>query len=193
MLGSDVATTTLLRRLPAQLGEAPRRHLPVLRSEEPEEPATTPGWMVALARRGKRGESPRPHRRGDCASVPRPCPFVGCRYHLWIRAITARGILQHQDREPWELRYSCALDVADEGLLADRSAMEAAGLIRPSSARPRPSRGQRPQRAALAWGELEALAALLGTGSPAAHQLYHGAVAHLREALNPSPYRNSDE
>jgi hypothetical protein len=25
----------------------------------------------------------RPQRRSDCEDGPRPCPWVGCRYHLW--------------------------------------------------------------------------------------------------------------
>ena len=39
---------------------------------------------------------PRPRTRGECASVPRPCPFTDCRYHLEAKA------------------ESCALDVADK-------------------------------------------------------------------------------
>lgn len=25
-----------------------------------------------------------PATRADCAAVPRPCPYVQCRYHLWV-------------------------------------------------------------------------------------------------------------
>jgi DNA-directed RNA polymerase specialized sigma subunit len=39
----------------------------------------------------------RPRVRGDCEDGPRPCPWVQCRYHL-----------EHP-------KWSCALDVADEG------------------------------------------------------------------------------
>jgi hypothetical protein len=38
---------------------------------------------------------------GECRRLPRPCPFVSCRYNL-------------PDRIPADLP-SCALDVADEG------------------------------------------------------------------------------
>jgi hypothetical protein len=55
----------------------------------------------------------RPRTRGDCASVPRPCPYVGCKYHLGVdvgrgpggsTAIVVREAFQ--DREPWDLRES---------------------------------------------------------------------------------------
>lgn len=42
-----------------------------------------------------------PKTRGDCAAVPRPCPFNRCRYHL-------------SDFSP-RAAESCALDVADRG------------------------------------------------------------------------------
>jgi len=46
----------------------------------------------------------------------RPCPFVSCRYHLYID-IKANGgfVVQFADREPWDLPQTCALDVADKG------------------------------------------------------------------------------
>lgn len=57
----------------------------------------------------------RPRTRGECADVPRPCPFVSCRYHLYLD-VTPTGTLQinHPDLEPQQLRDSCALDIADE-------------------------------------------------------------------------------
>lgn len=62
----------------------------------------------------------RPRTRGDCEKIPRPCPFVGCRYHLYLD-VTHRGsiLLNHPDKEPGELEVSCSLDVADEGHPAD--------------------------------------------------------------------------
>ena len=46
-----------------------------------------------------------PRTRGDCASVPRPCPFERCRYHL----APERG--RGQSPTSGE---SCALDIADQ-------------------------------------------------------------------------------
>lgn len=61
----------------------------------------------------------RPRRRGDCAGVPRPCPFVSCRHHLAIDVSPRTGALKRNfpDLEVWEMPpgASCALDVADRG------------------------------------------------------------------------------
>jgi hypothetical protein len=58
----------------------------------------------------------RPSTRGDCANVPRPCPYVSCRYHLFLEATAAGGIkFNFPDLEPDELGESCCLDVADRG------------------------------------------------------------------------------
>lgn len=60
----------------------------------------------------------RPTTRGECSQVVRPCPYVGCRYHLYLDVDSRTGSLKiNADREPWELARSCALDVADEGRL----------------------------------------------------------------------------
>jgi len=64
-----------------------------------------------------------PRTRGDCVDGPRPCPFVRCRYHLWLTTTEAHwnsptGKPQRPTTlEPrWlenPLPPSCALDVAD--------------------------------------------------------------------------------
>jgi hypothetical protein len=57
----------------------------------------------------------RPRVRGDCVGDPRPCPFVGCRHHLYLDVTHTGGIrLNFPDLEPWELESSCSLDVAAE-------------------------------------------------------------------------------
>lgn len=57
----------------------------------------------------------RPTQRGECP-VKRPCPFVGCKYHLYLD-ITDTGSIKYNfyDIEPWELTPTCALDIADDG------------------------------------------------------------------------------
>ncbi len=57
----------------------------------------------------------RPTTRSECP-VERPCPFVGCRYHLYLD-ITDTGNIKYNfyGIDPWELTPSCALDVADAG------------------------------------------------------------------------------
>ena len=59
----------------------------------------------------------RPRTRGDCASVARPCPYVGCKYHLYIDVNPSSGSIKvnRPDQEAWEIEHSCALDVAQSG------------------------------------------------------------------------------
>lgn len=60
----------------------------------------------------------RPRTRGDCANVPRPCPFVGCKHNNFLevrhdKLIFPHGPLVEADEVPAET--SCSLDVADRG------------------------------------------------------------------------------
>ena len=59
----------------------------------------------------------RPKARGECANVARPCPYVSCKYHLYIDVNPATGSIKinFPDLEVWELQHSCALDVAQQG------------------------------------------------------------------------------
>lgn len=67
----------------------------------------------------------RPRTRADCIDGPRPCPYVGCRHHLYLD-VDARGGLHLPEIEPWEMRRSCALDIADEG---EQQLLEVARLL----------------------------------------------------------------
>lgn len=57
----------------------------------------------------------RPRARAECLDGPRPCPFVSCKYHLYIDVSPRTGAikLNFPDLEVWELGESCALDIAD--------------------------------------------------------------------------------
>jgi hypothetical protein len=59
----------------------------------------------------------RPKTRADCAEGPRPCPWVACKYHLYLDVSPKTGSikLNFPDIEPWEMPDSCVLDVADKG------------------------------------------------------------------------------
>jgi len=59
----------------------------------------------------------KPRTRAECAEGPRPCPFVSCKYHLFIDVSSKTGAikLNFPDLEVWEMNESCALDVADRG------------------------------------------------------------------------------
>ena len=59
-----------------------------------------------------------PVNRGACCSMPRPCPFVRCRYHLYTDVNENTGSIKFnygEGIEPWDLKESCTLDVADQG------------------------------------------------------------------------------
>lgn len=59
----------------------------------------------------------RPRVRSDCIGGPRPCPWVGCKYHLYLDINPRTGSikLNFPDIEPWEMTQSCVLDIADQG------------------------------------------------------------------------------
>ncbi|HSX22357.1 MAG TPA: sigma factor-like helix-turn-helix DNA-binding protein [Gaiellaceae bacterium] len=59
----------------------------------------------------------RPKTRGDCANVPRPCPYVACKYSLFLDVSdTGSIILNFPHLEPGEMpaNQSCALDLAEQ-------------------------------------------------------------------------------
>jgi hypothetical protein len=59
----------------------------------------------------------KPRTRSECVDGPRPCPFVSCKYHLYIDVSPRTGAikLNFPDLEVWDMNESCALDVADRG------------------------------------------------------------------------------
>lgn len=72
----------------------------------------------------------RPTCRQECPVV-RPCPFVGCRYHLYLD-ITDGGNIKYNfyGIEPWDMQFSCALDLADSGELGLTQIGHVMGLTR---------------------------------------------------------------
>ena len=59
----------------------------------------------------------RPSNRNDCIDEPRPCPWVSCKYHLYLDVNPRTGSikLNFPDIEPWEMTHSCVLDISDRG------------------------------------------------------------------------------
>ena len=59
----------------------------------------------------------RPKARAECKDGIRPCPFVSCRYHLYldVNPVTGTLKLNFPGLEVWEMPFTCALDVADMG------------------------------------------------------------------------------
>lgn len=62
-------------------------------------------------------DEPRPKARGECRGDVRPCPWVACKFHLYLDVNPENGSikLNFPDLEPWELSQTCALDVAERG------------------------------------------------------------------------------
>ena len=60
-------------------------------------------------------DATRPKVRGDCAEGQRPCPYVSCKYNLYVDVNPRTGSVKMNfpDKELWELNETCALDVAD--------------------------------------------------------------------------------
>ena len=58
---------------------------------------------------------PRPQTRAECQGQARPCPWVACKHHLYLDVNPETGSIKinFPDLEPWELKHTCALDVAD--------------------------------------------------------------------------------
>jgi len=59
----------------------------------------------------------RPRTRGECEEGDRPCPWVACKYHLYLDVNPETGSikLNFPDLEVWEMKETCALDIADRG------------------------------------------------------------------------------
>jgi hypothetical protein len=64
----------------------------------------------------------KPECWGDCAKMPRPCPFISCRYHFYLD-VGRRGTLKVNalvrgiediDRALRALPATCAIDVANQ-------------------------------------------------------------------------------
>lgn len=85
----------------------------------------------------------RPKNRSECVSGPRPCPLVGCRYHLALdvgpearygcngRSITIpKGLMADPAGVLESMPDTCALDVADRGPQTLAAVGEALGVTR---------------------------------------------------------------
>lgn len=62
-------------------------------------------------------ESQRPRSRKDCRGGARPCPHVSCRFHLYLDVNPETGSIKYNfpGQEVWELKETCALDIAERG------------------------------------------------------------------------------
>lgn len=60
-------------------------------------------------------QDPRPNSRAECAEAERPCPYVSCKYHLFVEVNPETGTMKmvFPEKEIDELEHTCALDVAE--------------------------------------------------------------------------------
>ena len=81
-----------------------------LRRLTPEERAETDVILAEVSAR-------RPRSRAECRAGERPCPFISCKFHLYLDVNPHTGSikLNFPDLEVWELSETCSLDVADRG------------------------------------------------------------------------------
>jgi Sigma-70, region 4 len=61
-------------------------------------------------------DASRPKTRADCEGGERPCPYVSCKYNLYVDVNPRTGSVKMNfpDKELWEVEHTCALDVADK-------------------------------------------------------------------------------
>jgi hypothetical protein len=67
----------------------------------------------------------RPQSRAECLKMPRPCPFVSCRYHRYVDVNTEKkgsqiklnfpDVLDYTHLDAENMEHSCILDLAEEG------------------------------------------------------------------------------
>lgn len=74
----------------------------------------------------------RPKLRADCVDGPRPCPWVGCRHHLFLDVRETGSIkFNFPDVAVEDMtRPTCSLDLADEGGLSLEAVGSAMNLTR---------------------------------------------------------------
>ena len=102
-------------KLPAKSSKSPKRKVNLKRMEleelkqQNEEPEMAD--LIEMV------ERLRPRLRQECMNMERPCLFVSCKHHLYLDVNTETGSIKFNfpDKEVWEMKETCALDVADRG------------------------------------------------------------------------------
>lgn len=80
----------------------------------------------------EQAERERPRTRRDCIYASRPCLFVSCKHHLYldVNPVTGSIKLNFPDKEVWEIKETCALDVAERDGLTLEEVGEILNLTR---------------------------------------------------------------
>lgn len=86
------------------------------KDRRPKAISATTGFLL-LVQVAKIAQITRPTCRSDCRHGVRPCPWVGCRYHLLLEVLS-NGKIKYNfpGKEFDEIPETCALDVADRGV-----------------------------------------------------------------------------
>ncbi len=110
---------------PAEGGETPEISRKIRRRRRRTRPRSKTIAMKRLTREELRVgaamyppvDIARPTNRSECREEMRPCPWVACKHHLYLDINPETGSIKinFPDLEPWELKHTCALDVAERG------------------------------------------------------------------------------
>lgn len=98
--------------------EAPRRSTALLRDRRRARVLNLRRDPIGWLTDGEKAEGRKlPLLRSECKDGPRPCPYVTCRYHLYLDVNPKTGNikLNFPNAELEDLPGTCALDVADSG------------------------------------------------------------------------------
>lgn len=101
----------------------------------------------ALKQHGRAPAYARPQTRGDCVGGFRPCPFVGCRHHLFLEVSPAHSLCTHGKTQVADVEAlaamaeTCSLDVADRGGIRLDEAARMSGFKATDTARAIERRG----------------------------------------------------
>lgn len=122
---------------------------------------------------------PMPRTRGECEGGCRPCPYVRCKFNLYldVNATTGSVKVNFPDVEVWEMGESCVLDVADRGGIT----LEDVGAIM------NVTRERIRQIEVLALARLEGNENLAGIGRDLAEPDDSGSGLELRAVLRRGP------
>jgi hypothetical protein len=74
----------------------------------------------------------KPKTRGECANIPRPCPFASCKFNLYLDVTEKTGAIKFNfpHLEPGDMVHSCVLDEADNGPQTLQEVAEKFALVR---------------------------------------------------------------
>lgn len=81
-----------------------------------EQTHKTPKVDVAIGRLLWPERPQRPRTRAECRDAVRPCPWVGCKHHLYLDVNDGGNLrFTRPGVEVWDMPESCSLDVAEYG------------------------------------------------------------------------------